>query len=225
MSNRLNCVMVKNQCNLCIQSIWLRSIWLIDYVVFSSWFSDVFWRHIAKKKKQLYFDNYSAVAGKKEKKKNPWNLLLWEIDREREREKERIYFYIHGNIDASVFDVKKNKEEPWIKCSWCGIEHFYVSYYILQLNFLFSISLTHFLFFSLFFFSSKFKFNPNHQIALIVSIINSNDKNDRRMNKKQITKKQYQRQNKIKQQRNGPIIRQKKMFAHINGIYHNRNNC
>ncbi|XP_046914970.1 uncharacterized protein LOC124495604 [Dermatophagoides farinae] len=65
----------------------------------------------------------------------------------------------------------------------------------------------------------------NNNKALIVSIINSNDKNDRRMNKKQITKKQYQRQNKIKQQRNGPIIRQKKMFAHINGIYHNRNNC
>ncbi|KAH9419153.1 hypothetical protein DERP_005657 [Dermatophagoides pteronyssinus] len=67
--------------------------------------------------------------------------------------------------------------------------------------------------------------NGNNNKALIATIIDSNDKNDYRKNKKQITKKQYQRQNKNIQQRNGPIIRQKKMFTHINGIYHNRNNC
>jgi len=44
--------------------------------------------------------------------------------------------------------------------------------------------------------------------------------------KKNITKKNYERKNKVAVQRNGPIIRHKKMFAHLNGTYcHTRHQC
>ncbi|KAJ6225371.1 hypothetical protein RDWZM_003916 [Blomia tropicalis] len=44
--------------------------------------------------------------------------------------------------------------------------------------------------------------------------------------KRTITKKNYERQNKVMAQRNGPIIRHKKMFTHLNGVcQHNRSRC
>ncbi|KAI7693987.1 hypothetical protein SSS_05480 [Sarcoptes scabiei] len=59
------------------------------------------------------------------------------------------------------------------------------------------------------------KFSPRNGI----------DGNEKISKKKLITKKQHQRQNKIAVQRNGPILRQKKMFLQFNGVYYNRNNC
>lgn len=113
---------------------------------------------------------------------------------------------INKNHELSVLDMALNI--------------FYITSFFFLYRFQINNTISNFLFF--FQFSSK---KITLQIALIATIIDSNDKNDYRKNKKQITKKQYQRQNKNIQQRNGPIIRQKKMFTHINGIYHNRNNC
>lgn len=43
--------------------------------------------------------------------------------------------------------------------------------------------------------------------------------------KKANNRKHSTRTNKVAVQRNGPIVRAKKMFTQQNGIYNNRNNC
>lgn len=79
------------------------------------------------------------------------------------------------------------------------------------------------LFFLIFFFHSNrvlfFLF-----IAAITAIIQENGETfHSKKSYEKITKKNYKRQNLVAKQRNGPIIRKQKMFTHLNGAYHTRN--
>lgn len=70
--------------------------------------------------------------------------------------------------------------------------------------------------------TSPFTLNGNNALTLVGT--KSDEKKENRL-KKTLSKGQIKRQNKSKEQRNGPIKRQLKMFKNLNGIYYNRNNC
>lgn len=65
-------------------------------------------------------------------------------------------------------------------------------------------------------------FNQKNK-ALTANIQQNGETAFPKKNYEKITKKNYKRQNLVAKQRNGPIIRKQKMFTHLNGAYHTRN--